>query len=440
MANNTRPRIIDDEFDFNAADLTKQFEQLLRTRRLNELEEQARTPRSSSRSGPRDASHSSPSPFPPSPNSVQSSAHPGSRPSQHQPPTYTSYRSFPIVPSPPQDAASLKFRNLLLTLSMTPTKYENPGLLDEALTHVPIDRIYAEAEEEHNLMKGMAASRGDNVKPEWGYQDCVIRSLLRWFKRSFFSFVNNPPCSRCHGATVAQGQTPPTPDEVARGATRVELYQCTGCSAFERFPRYSDVWTLLETRRGRAGEFANCFSMLCRAAGARVRWIWNSEDHVWTEVYSEHQRRWIHVDPCEEMWDNPRVYTEGWNRKIAYCIAFSNDGATDVTRRYVRQTRYNLPRTRCSEEVLLWIMHEIRKIRRENMDKSVRQQLLREDEREERELRSYVVQSLASEMINSLPGAAPHQRGDEVKNPAERQQEAPIQWSSPQHMDQPGRR
>ena len=175
MANNGRPRILDDEFDFNAADLSKQFEQLLRTRRLNELEEQARTPRSSS---PRLAPPPSASPFPQSPNSAHSSPR-SSRPSQHQPPTYTSYRSHPIVPSPPQDAAALKFRNLLLTLSMTPTKYENPGLLDDALTRVPIDRIYTEAEEEHNLMTGMAASKGDNVKPEWGYQDCVIRSLLR---------------------------------------------------------------------------------------------------------------------------------------------------------------------------------------------------------------------------------------------------------------------
>ncbi|KIX95920.1 uncharacterized protein Z520_08175 [Fonsecaea multimorphosa CBS 102226] len=435
MAGNARPRILDDEFDFNAADLSKQFEQLLRTRRLNELEEQARTPRSASpHLAPPASSHTA---HPP--NSAPSSVAPSSRSSQHQPPTYTSFRSYPIVPSPPQDGPSLKFRNLLLTLSMTPVKYENPGLLDDALTHVPIDRIYVEAEEEHNLLKALAASKGDNVKPEWGYQDCVIRSLLRWFKRSFFTFVNNPPCSRCHGATVARGQTPTTPDEVARGATRTELYQCTspGCQAFERFPRYSEVWTLLETRRGRAGEFANCFSMLCRAAGARVRWVWNSEDHVWTEVYSEHQRRWIHVDPCEEMWDNPRVYTEGWNRKIAYCIAFSNDGATDVTRRYVRNSRYHLPRTRCPEEVLLWITHEIRKIRRENMDKHVRHQLMREDEREERELRSYVAQSLTSDMINSMPGSVNADRPDEVKHPVDRQQE--VQWPQ-QQMDQSGRR
>ncbi|ETI29030.1 hypothetical protein G647_01483 [Cladophialophora carrionii CBS 160.54] len=439
MAGNPRPRILDDEFDFNAGDLSKQFEQLLRTRRLNELEQQARSPRSSSpHLAPRTSSHNSQAP-----NSPQPSVAPSSRSSQHQPPTYTNFRSYPIVPSPPQDGPSLRFRSMLLTLSMTPVKYENPGLLDEALTHVPIDRIYSEAEEEHNLLKGLAASKGDNVKPEWGYLDCVIRSLLRWFKRSFFSFVNNPPCQRCHGATVARGQTPPTPDEVARGATKTELYQCTGlgCQAFERFPRYGEVWTLLETRRGRAGEFANCFSMLCRAAGARVRWVWNSEDHVWTEVYSDHQRRWIHVDPCEEMWDNPRVYTEGWNRRIAYCIAFSNDGATDVTRRYVRSSRYQLPRTRCPEEVLLWIMHEIRKIRRENMDKSVRAQLMREDEREERELRSYVAHSLANDVLNSMPGAVNPQHPDEVKRPVDpqSQQEEVSQWPQ-QHMDQAGRR
>ena len=73
------------------------------------------------------------------------------------------------------------------------------------------------------------------------------------------------------------------------------------------------------------------------------------------------------------------------------------------------------------------------------MDKSVRHQLMREDEREERELRSYVAHSLASDMISSMPGAVNPQRGDEVKTPSERQQEAAAQWPDPQHMDQSGR-
>ena len=176
------PPPVQSQNSFNASDLTSQFEQLLRTRRLNDFSTGSRS-RSSSREPQKHSSPSRPSSRPSSHHRPSHHQHP--LPSRHTPDHHSSgihppsIRNLPKIPEPPRDTASLQFRNKLVTLSHTPIKYENPGLLDEALNHIPLERIYQEAEDESSFLLAQAASIGENEKPEWGYQDCVIRSLLK---------------------------------------------------------------------------------------------------------------------------------------------------------------------------------------------------------------------------------------------------------------------
>lgn len=94
----------------------------------------------------------------------------------------------------------------------------------------------------------------------------------------------------------------------------------------------------------------------------------------------------------------------GWGKKMSYVIAFSNEGCTDVTRRYVRNTSaHGADRNRCPEEVLMYIINEIRQMRREGLSKEEKRRLIREDQREERELRNYIVFALTAELEKILP-------------------------------------
>ncbi|KAL9320370.1 hypothetical protein ACSQ67_012209 [Phaseolus vulgaris] len=145
--------------------------------------------------------------------------------------------------------------------------YEDPTRQEAARKSVPVEEL-----EEKALV---SLAKEGNFKPSKIEQDhAFLLQLLFWFKKSF-RWVNSPSCHDCGKQTVAQGMTAALPSETLYGASRVELYRCTFCSKLTRFPRYNDPMKLVETREGRCGEWANCFTFYCRAFGYDSRLVCN---------------------------------------------------------------------------------------------------------------------------------------------------------------------
>ena len=207
--------------------------------------------------------------------------------------------------------------------------YEDPIAQAAALSVMPVERFESAAKEKLERAKTLDPSLSDLL-----YSDFKLIEFKEWFKTEFFKWVDAPKCSTCNGDTENKGMLVPTIEEQADGAGRVEGYVCKSCGAETRFPRYhSKPAKLLETRRGRCGEWANCFVLCCRALGFDTRHILDWTDHVWSEVWSPAEDRWLHVDPGEAV-DKPLVYEAGWGKKLTYVIASSKDEVQDVTWRY----------------------------------------------------------------------------------------------------------
>ncbi|KAL6068640.1 Peptide-N(4)-(N-acetyl-beta-glucosaminyl)asparagine amidase [Balamuthia mandrillaris] len=217
-------------------------------------------------------------------------------------------------------------------------QYENPVAQSKCLSLIPVAELEQQAREEL-LLRGSSVeeeSEQDERAKHHLFRELLFVQLLKWYKHSFFSWVNAPPCDFCSGATNNVGMAQPTPEEQRNLAGRVELYQCTLCNTYTRFPRYNNVEKLLETRRGRCGEWAQAFVLCCRAMSYPARYVLDWTDHVWAEVYFEGKQRWVHADCCEAAFDSPLMYEAGWGKKLSYIIAVSREEVVDVTRRYTR--------------------------------------------------------------------------------------------------------
>ena len=95
---------------------------------------------------------------------------------------------------------------------------------------------------------------------------------------------------------------------------------------------------------GRCGEFALLYNGLCLANGYKTRLVLDEStpsppngDHIWLEIWTEN--RWVHVDPTEQRFDEPKMYSRDWNKEINNVVAITKDDSgkmvtIDVTKNY----------------------------------------------------------------------------------------------------------
>ena len=245
-------------------------------------------------------------------------------------------------------------------------QYEDPQNQKKAQSLIPHERLWnaistSENDDAHNNLTFSNKNTSNYPQSIQSYSSederKLLKELLEWYKNDFFTWVNAPPCHFCGSKTSNIGmETAKSQDEIINGASRVEVYKCDVCDTMTRFPRYNSSSRLLDedARRGRCGEWANVFTLIVRSMGYPARLIMDWTDHVWTEVWLTHEKRWCHMDSCEASLDNPLMYESGWNKKLNYIIAFSaDDGMTDVIWRYTRQWKdVCTRRTKVSEEFL----------------------------------------------------------------------------------------
>jgi hypothetical protein len=98
--------------------------------------------------------------------------------------------------------------------------------------------------------------------------------------------------------------------------------------------RHNDPMEILIYGKGKCGEFSILFTALCLAHNYRARLILDMSDHIWTEVWNEKQKRWIHVDPSEKKIDDPEMYERDWKKDLKEVYAFENGNMQNVTSQY----------------------------------------------------------------------------------------------------------
>ena len=172
--------------------------------------------------------------------------------------------------------------------------------------------------------------------------ETYVKFLLKWFKHDFFTWCNKPICSVCkknNNLKIITYSGKPNEEENKFLAYNTEIYFCENCKNNVRFPRYNNAIKLLETKTGRCSEYSNIFGAILYSVGFKIRIINNFEDHVWNEFYNPEEKKWIHLDSCEQAYDTPLMYEQGWGKIMTFILGLSEYELVEVTPRYIKNWR-----------------------------------------------------------------------------------------------------
>lgn len=242
----------------------------------------------------------------------------------------------------------------IISLSSCLKRYKDPTALDTVLDTIDLTKIYAGLEEREKKQKEAKEKKGRDQNDQkeqsddekLGYEDFLVLETLRYFREDFFKWVDKPKCPVCTDSVnvtlVNASRFPkgvPNPDEISI----IENYNCNTCDTKVEFKRLNNPVSLLKTRSGRCGEWVNCFLLILHALiqpnQNRLRYIWNAEDHVWCEYYSLLLKRWIHLDPCENAFDNPHLYCDNWGKKMSLVIGINDGYIVDLSLKYITEDK-----------------------------------------------------------------------------------------------------
>ena len=115
--------------------------------------------------------------------------------------------------------------------------------------------------------------------------------------------------------------------------------------------RYIDLPVLLETRKGRCGEWANLYTAMLISLEIPARLVLDYTDHVWTEALIE--GKWMHIDSTLNAWNwpDPFYYEDQWKKQLTYILAFMPNKIEDVTQNYTRKWEEVKTRRKIDKEV-----------------------------------------------------------------------------------------